>query len=258
MHLIDTHAHLDSVQDINGALERVVEAGVIGILAVGEDLASNQKNLALKHSKRGLEILVGLGIHPGRIVSEQLNEEFAFIEQHISEASAVGEIGLDFWYKWVRKDDQKKDEQRSVYRRLLGLAVSHGLPAVIHTRGAWREALEIAQEMKVRRAVFHWYSGPLDVLEDILDAGYFISASPSAAYSPESRQALEVAPVEQTLVETDSPVYYKHCDGGFQAEPKDVFRTLKYYATLKHRGEDDLAPVLNQNARTLFGFRDES
>ncbi len=257
MHLIDTHAHLDGIEDIEGALKRAFQAGVTGILAVGEDQASNRKNLDLQRSGSEPEIRVGLGIHPGRIVSENLSEDFVFIEHHISEASAVGEIGLDFWYKWVRKDDQKKDEQRSVYRRLLELAVSQDLPAVIHTRGAWREALEIAKEMEVRRAVFHWYSGPLDVLKDILDAGYLISASPSVAYSPESREALELAPVEQTLVETDSPVYYKHCDGGFQAEPKDVFRTLKYYATLKHREEEDLAFVLNQNARTLFGFRNQ-
>ncbi|HSA31148.1 MAG TPA: TatD family hydrolase [Candidatus Omnitrophota bacterium] len=255
-HLVDTHAHLDSVQDIEGALQRASEAGVIGILAVGEDQDSNRKNLSLQRPGSGPEIRVGLGIHPGRIVTERLDEEFAFIAQYISKASAVGEIGLDFWYKWVRKDDQKKEEQRSVYRRLLALAIDHGLPAVIHTRGAWREAFEIAKEMKVARAVFHWYSGPLDVLEDILKEGYFISASPSVAYSPESRQSLVAAPVEQTLIETDSPVYYKQCEGGFQAEPKDVFRTLKYYATLKQRGEDDLARILNGNAIRLFGFSD--
>ncbi len=256
MKLIDTHAHLDGIQDVDGALKRASAAGVIGILAVGEDRAANQKNLSFQRSGSKPEIRVGLGIHPGRIVTEHLSEEYAFIETHISEAAAIGEIGLDFWYKGVRKDDEKKNEQRSVYRRLLELALRQDLPAVIHTRGAWREAFEIAKDMKIRRAVFHWYSGPLDVLKDILQEGYYISASPSVAYSPEARQALTVAPVEQTLIETDSPVYYRHCDGGFQAEPKDVFRTLKYYATLKQHEETELASVLNHNARKMFRFND--
>jgi len=256
MQLIDTHAHLDSINDIDAALERAHAAGVSAVVAVGENLEANKKNLALSRRVTQPRIILAFGIHPGRIMAERLEEEFSFIEQHIAEAKAIGEIGLDFWYKDARKDVEKKAQQRTVYQRLLGIAKAHDLPAVIHTRGAWREALEMAQTAGVQKAVFHWYSGPVDVLEDILKAGYFISAAPSVAYSPEARKALMIAPVEQTLIETDSPVYYKHCDGGFQAEPKDVFWTLKYYAALKGRDEQAIADILNKNAAKLFGAVD--
>jgi TatD DNase family protein len=252
MQLIDTHAHLDSINDIDAALERAHAAGVSAVVAVGENLEANKKNLELSRRITQPRIILALGIHPGRIMPERLEEEFAFIEQHIAEAKAIGEIGLDFWYKDVRKDAEKKAQQRLVYQRLLTLAREHHLPALIHTRGAWREALEMVQAAGVQKAVFHWYSGPVDVLEDILKAGYFISAAPSVAYSPESRRALAAAPVEQTLIETDSPVYYKQCDGGFQAEPEDVFRTLKHYAALKGRQEQELADILNKNTSKVF------
>jgi len=254
MLLIDTHAHLDSISDIDDALARADEAGVSAVVAVGENLEANRKNLDLSRREVRPRILLALGVHPGRVDPEQWKEDLRFIEEHISEAKAVGEIGLDFWYKDVRKDSLKKEWQRRVYRRLLELARDHDLPALIHTRGAWREAFETARATGITKAVFHWYSGPLDVLEEIIGAGYFISASPSAAYSPESRQALKAAPVEQTLVETDSPVYYRHCEGGFQAEPKDVFRTLRYYAEIKGRDEAQLADVLNRNAEIVFGI----
>lgn len=257
MNLIDTHAHLDSVKNIDAALERAHEAGVSAIVAVGEDLASNQKNLELAKRIEKPKIVLALGIHPGKIITGFIEEEFELIEEHISDARAVGEIGLDFWYKWVRKDQIKKDEQRKVYRRLLELAKKKDLPALIHTRGTWREAFEIAKETGIKKAVFHWYSGPVDVLEDILNEGYFVSASPSVAYSPESRRSMEIAPVEQTLIETDSPVYYKHCDGGLAAEPKDVFCTLKHYAMLKQRDAQELAEILNGNAEKVFGLKQD-
>ncbi len=254
MTLIDTHAHLDGIEDIEAALTRAHEAGVSAVVAVGENREANEKNLALSQRVTQPRIILALGFHPSKIRTETIEEEFDFIERNISQAKAVGEIGLDFWYQWVRKDDGKKQEQRVVFRRLLELAKRTDLPALIHTRGAWREAFDIAREVGIGRAVFHWYSGPVDVLADILKAGYFISASPSVAYSPEARKALEIAPVEQTLIETDSPVYYKNCDGGFKAEPKDVEVTLRHYAALKGRGEEELLSILNRNAEKIFGL----
>ncbi len=256
MQLIDTHAHLDSIDDIDGALQRAVDAGVCAVVAVGENREANRKNLALLERIEYPKIILALGIHPGRIDENALEDEFRFIEEHVGQASAIGEIGLDHWYQWVRNDSHKKAVQRDVYRRLLALAERHQLPVVIHTRGAWREAFEIAKEMAIHKAVFHWYSGPVDVLEDILSQGYLISASPSAAYSPESRRALEIAPVEQTMIETDSPVFYRHCDGGFQAEPKDVFRTLRYYADIKQCDQEQLAITLNNNAQIFFNIKE--
>ncbi|HSV43979.1 MAG TPA: TatD family hydrolase [Candidatus Bathyarchaeia archaeon] len=286
MNLIDTHAHLDGIEDIDAALTRAHETGVSAIVAVGEDRAANEKNLALSQRVTQPRIILALGLHPSKIRTEAIEEEFDFIERNISQAKAVGEIGLDFWYQWVRKDEGKKQEQRVVFRRLLELARRANLPALIHTRGAWREAVDIARDVGIAKAVFHWYSGPVDVLADILKAGYFISASPSVAYSPEARKALEIAPVEQTLIETDSPVYYKNCDpstrpghgrglaqdsapraknegaagmpaglhGGFKAEPKDVAVTLRYYAALKGRSEEELVSILNRNAEKIFGL----
>ena len=73
---------------------------------------------------------------------------------------------------------------------------------MIHSRGVWRECLETTQSAGVRKAVFHWYSGPVDVLNDIVKQGYFVSTTPSVAYSPQSREAIASAPIEQTLIET--------------------------------------------------------
>jgi len=260
MNLIDTHAHLDHIEHLDQALENADEAGVTGVVAVSTDLASCRKNLEIKKTKEVPKIYLAMGMHPSDINLDDLDACVELIRAQSDELTAVGEIGLDFWYKWVRKDKEKKDAQRKVFRALLELAKELDLPAVIHTRGTWRESFETAKEVGIERAEFHWYSGPIDVLKDILDQGYYVSTSPSLARSPQSREAINYAPIERTMIETDSPVFYRMAasgeagstDEGFQAEPKDVFRTLRAYCELKNVEEAHAAEIFNRNAREFF------
>lgn len=253
--MIDTHAHLDHVPDVHNALHRALEAGVSDIIAVSTDLKAIQKNLELKKSCAMPRIHVAFGIHPGEIKVEELEETFRFIRDHISEAVAIGETGLDYWYKWARKNDEEKKKQRDCFEQHLKLAKEFDLPIVIHSRGAWKECLEMTVSAGVTRALFHWYSGPVDVLEEILKAGFYVSCSPSLAFSPQSREAMTHAPIERTLIETDSPVFYNQPDEGFQSEPKDVWRTLKAYVQLKNIHEKEALERLIANARTFFKIR---
>lgn len=255
MNLIDTHAHLDHIKNLDQALEDADKEGVQSIIAVSTDTASCRKNLEIKRTKKNPKIYLAMGMHPSDVNLHDLDACVELIREQRSELVAIGEIGLDFWYKWVRKDTEKKDAQRKVFRTLLELAGELDLPAVIHTRGAWRECFEATKEIGIKQAEFHWYSGPVDVLKDILDRGYYVSTSPSVARSPQSREAMSYAPIEQTMIETDSPVFYsleENKDNGFQAEPKDIFRTLTAYCALKNIEEERAVDILNRNARDFF------
>ena len=254
MTIIDTHAHLDHLENVTQALEEAHLAGVVGVVTVGVDLASNRKNLELKNSVKNPQIFVALGIHPGNIHPAEVESCIQFIREHITEAVAIGETGLDYWYPWVKKNFEKKQEQQNVFHRQLDLAKEFDLPVVIHSRGAWKDCLEMTKEAGVKEAVFHWYSGPLDVLSGIMDNGYYVSTTPSLAYSPQSRAAITHAPIERTLIETDCPVFFKDGEDGFKAEPKDVFRTLKAYCALKEMEEREALEVFNKNARNFFNF----
>jgi len=256
MRVIDCHAHLDQLDDLDQALKQAQEAGVAGIMAVGVDWASNRRSIEIVRACPNPQILLGLGLHPGEIKTDQIEETLAHIEQNVSSAHAVGEIGLDFWYKWVRKDPEKKDEQRNVFRRQLEIARDHDKPVIIHSRGAWAQCLEVVREVNVTKGVFHWYSGPVDVMRDILDRGFYVSCTPSIAVSPQAREAMEAAPLERTLIETDCPVYFKNpqTQDGFRASPSSVLKTLELYAQLKGISQQDAVDTLNKNAVKLFGF----
>jgi TatD DNase family protein len=250
--VIDTHAHLDHLANIDDALKNAVQAHVEHIITVGVDLASNKKNLELKKNFQHPAVHAAWGMHPGYYKVNEIDECLEFMRAHKKEAVAVGEIGLDFWYKDVRKDKEKHRQQRDLFAKQLDAAKEWKLPVIIHARGTWRECFESVKKRDIQKAVFHWYSGPVDVLKDIIAAGYFVSASPALAYSEHSRAAIAAAPIHQTLIETDCPVRYDQGDKEFFSEPKDVLRTLKAYAELKKMDETECCEILNANAQDFF------
>jgi TatD DNase family protein len=194
---------------------------------------------------------LALGIHPESLEDNQpgaVDECLQFVRENIKEAVAVGEIGLDYWYKWARKNDDKKKEQRDVFARQLDLAKEFDLPVIIHSRGSWRDCLDMTKAAQIKKANFHWYSGPLDILDEIVACGYFISASPALAYSPQHQDAVRHVPIEHLLIETDSPVFYEN----FSATPKDVLRTLKLYSSMKDIEEAQAAKIFFKNTTDFF------
>ena len=257
MPIIDTHAHLDHLPNLDQALINACEANVEAIVAVSMDLASCQRNLEIKNSKQKKPtIYLAMGIHPEKASLQELEPCQQLIRKNVSELSAIGEIGLDFWYKSIRKDKENHEIQRKISRAFLELAKELNLPAVIHSRGTWAECLRITKEIGVAKAVFHWYSGPINILKDIFEAGYLISASPALAYSSALREAINYAPLNQILIETDSPVYFgnREAGDGFEAQPKDVWRSLKALCELKNLKEDQALEKVNFNAKQFFNI----
>jgi len=255
LNLADTHAHLDGIDDVDARLAQAAEAGVTKVVAVGVDLASNRINFDIQKRCSSPQIFLAFGIHPGNIITEQIDEMINFIREHKSNIVAIGETGLDFWYPWAKKDPKKKEEQIKVFQLQLDLAKEFDLPIIVHSRGAWQESFEMVKAAGIKSAVFHWYSGPLDILQQIIRAGFMISATPALYYSPQHQEALKNAPLQNILIETDSPVFYQNSEGGFNAGPKDVVRTLGLLAQIKNKPEEEVKLITSQNAVKFFNLK---
>lgn len=250
--LVDCHAHLEEVEEPEAAIQKAGKSGVAFIVAVGMDLESNRRVLSLSGPHGEVTVLPALGIHPWSLQAGDPEDGLAFIERNIDRAVAIGEAGLDFWLKEARKDPLQRKRQEEVFRRLLILAREFSKPVIIHARGAWEECLHLAAEGRVPMAIFHWFSGPLDVLDKVLEHGYMISATPAAHHSEKHRNALRKAPMERILLETDCPVSYE----GRKSEPADVVRTLQAVARIKQLPEAEVAKVTTGNALRLFCIGD--
>lgn len=241
--MIDSHAHLDEIVDLAGTLARARAAGVTRIVAVGMDLPSNRRNLEIQQLYPDL-VAVALGYHPWSINADEIEANLEFLAAHLPEAVAVGEVGLDY------KAKVKKSQQRQVFARVLDLAGQHERPVIIHTRFSYQRALAMTREAGIRRAVFHWYSGPLEVLAEILAAGYLISATPALAYSEPHQAAIRYAPLEQILLETDAPVEYE----GRVSEPADVLRTATLVSRLKNIPLSEVQRLTTETAKKFFNL----
>jgi len=251
MKLIDTHCHLDEIENLDSVLEEAREVGVTGIIAVGINYATNLKVLELAE-KYNDSVYPALGLHPQELPEmddTEVDRTLSQIEEHISRAVAIGEIGLDY-HKRVRAL-ASKERQQAVLRDVILLAKKYEKPVSIHSRYAWRDALTIATKVGIKDAVFHWYTGPSSVLRDLLSQGYYVSATPATEYHSEHRRAVREAPLDRLLLETDSPVSYGREDR-YTAVPKDVLRSLNATSEITGVDNGSLAEQTTQNAIRFF------
>jgi len=251
--LFDTHAHLDEVPELRRALDNALEAGVAGVIAVGVDERSNSSVLRVAQDWPGF-VYPALGLHPCELAEHgdaRIARELDFIHDNLSMARALGEIGLDYHKRTVA--GVPKQLQQEVLCSLLAVAAESGLPVLVHSRYAWIDALHLVVESRVERAVFHWFTGFASALKGIMDAGYYLSATPAAEYHEEHRRAVRAAPRGRLLLETDTPVWYGRTER-FQATPADVVRSLKAAAELRAESEEDVAAHTTNAARELIGI----
>lgn len=252
--LIDTHAHLEEIENLGKVITDAKSANIIAIIGVGSDYQSNQKVLKLAQTYEGF-VYPALGLHPYNLKDTEIDRTLEFIEAHIEQAVGIGEIGLDY-HKRVRAVAEK-DVQNRVLGELLKIAKKYNKPVVIHSRYAWRDALSLVEEAQIEKAVFHWYTGTSSVLRDIVNDGYCISATPAVEYHEEHRRAVKEIPLDRLLLETDSPVVYRRgSEFEYEARPSDVLRSLRGAARLKGVSEVRLAEITTGNALKFFGLRD--
>ena len=239
---VDVHAHLDQLEDLSNSLEEAQATGVRGIIGVGMNVESNRKILRIAEESKGY-VSPAIGYHPWELKEEEVEENLSFLRNHLGDCIALGEIGLN------DKAKMKKEVQWKVFRELLTIALDFNKPVILHCRFSHQHVLRIVKEQGIKRAVFHWYSGPPPVLEEILAMGYFISATPALMYSPPHQEAIKQTPLGRILLETDAPVIYQ----GRESRPKDVRITLEEVARLKGPDPLEVSRQTTSNASRFFG-----
>jgi TatD DNase family protein len=241
---MDTHAHLEEITDVADALAEARSAGVAAIVAVGMDMASNLRVMELAQEYPGF-VLPAVGAHPCNLQAEVADSCCSWVEEHLPQCAALGEVGLDYKVKVPRQ------LQYEVFARLLASACEADRPVIVHARYSHVRALEMVRKARIVQAVFHWYSGPSDVLDHLLADGYYISVTPALAYSEAHQQAAVRAPLEQILVETDTPVEYQ----GKISRPVDVITTVKLLGQLRGISMQETAHITLENARRFFRIK---
>lgn len=270
--LVDTHCHLnfDSFDtDRQQVVDRAREAGVDRILNPGIDLLSSQEALDL--AERYAEVYAAVGVHPNEARSWDPRSVALLMElaSH-PKVVAIGEIGLDYY-----RERAPHDLQQRLFREQLALAAELALPVVIHTRDAspedpsatedvlrllaeWVSGLR-AQESPLaeRPGVLHSYSSGPGYLQQALSNGFYLGITGPVTFRKAAglQQAVEAAPLERLLVETDAPFLAPHPQRGQRNEPAYVRYVAAKIAEIHQLPLERVAQTTTAGAERLFDWR---
>lgn len=250
--LIDTHAHLDSLEDLPGALARARENGIGKIIAISSDLESSRETVSI--SEKYGNVFAAVGVHPhaaNTADSGVLNEIETLAGA--GKVVAVGETGLDYHYLKSEKDAQIKS-----FAAHIGIAYRADLPVVIHVRNADQDLINILKTERVsgRTGVIHCFTGNYDTARTYIDLGFYISFSGIATFkkSEEIRDAAKKIPGDRLLIETDSPYLAPVPLRGKSNEPAYVKYVAELIAGTRGVSPGEIEEMTSENAERLFRF----
>jgi TatD DNase family protein len=246
--VIDTHAHLDALDDPSAAVARARNVGVTRILTVGTNVDMCRQALAFADEHD--EVYAILGIHP-HAAGEADDTAVADVQAMLDHprAVAVGEIGLDYY-----RDYAPRDVQLRLFDRLLTVATDAGKTVVIHTRAADEDTLGALAGF-AGTVVLHCFSSP-GLLQAALERGYYVSFAGNVTFPKASdlRIAASRVPSERLLAETDTPYLAPQAVRGRTNEPAYVVHTLAGLAEARGDDQAELETQIEANAAAAFGL----
>lgn len=230
--LVDAHCHAYGFPEKD--LRKYVNS--YRIICVSEDLESSLR--ALELGEKFKNIVPFIGLHPWNVPETPKSEieEFAKLLDR-REVKGLGEIGLD---KRMGKEYQK---QMEVFERFCHLASEYDLPVNVHALDAWKEVLEILNRYDVEKAAFHWYSGPIELLEELLSNGYMVTINPAVRIQRRHQLVLEKAELNMIMTESDGPYRYR----GLDLRPDMISELVKLIAEVKKARYEDVEELIEGN-----------
>ena len=208
------------------------------LVCVSDDLASSRKTLEIEGVVRCL------GIHPWQVEKAEpgdLSSAIRLIEK--SEVPCIGEVGLD-----KRFVPHSYAKQAEFFGAFLKLARELDLVVNVHAPDAWEDAVEALMKADVDRALIHWYTGPIHLLEAIRDLGYYISINPAVTIQKKHQEVAKAADRRIVLLESDGPYEYR----GMRLAPPAMRDTVKKLAELWDVTEEQVVETVETNAKRLW------
>jgi len=238
--LVDAHVHLYEFN--RKEIEDFISSNML-LVAVAEDYDSSIRNLELR-DEFPENVRACVGLHPWNVKQEaDALRQLEQINGLLKEADCVGEVGLDLKFTPTTFNLQKQ-----VFQAILDMAVSHSLPLNLHAAGAWSQVFEMLVQRGAKKAIFHWYTGPISLLQEITEKGFYISINASASIQEKSKNIARNTPLHLLLTESDGPYAYR----GLNLSPLLIPELVKLISNLKRIEEGKLTQEIHKNITTLF------
>jgi TatD DNase family protein len=229
-------------------IDRALKSGLVRMINSGVDYSSNSKSIDLVGKYDFFSATLGLSPNILQDIKEpELKMLLAQIESLAGQAVGIGEAGLDYYHC---KDAPGRERQAAVFKKVIALAESAGLPLVIHSRDAEQQALDMVKHLD--RVVFHCYSGTLSTMKEAVDRGYYISLATNLCRSAQHQILAKNVPLDHLMVETDSPFLSPRRG---RNEPAFVLDSIRMIARLRGLEPQEIARVTAENTKRIYNIR---
>lgn len=199
--IIDTHCHYDMMESPEDYINKVEKTGNI---AIGMTNIPSHFDMGYEHIRKYKKVRLALGFHP-QLAGEH-KEELSLFARYLGRTSYVGEIGLDFSSEYI----STRDIQISCLRYILEELRGKNKIISVHSIRAEKELLSLLQDYNIKNVIFHWYSGPLSLIPEIISEGYYFSINEAMTLSSSGRKIIDKIPIDKILTESDAPFNRKN------------------------------------------------
>ena len=258
---VDSHAHLELIHNskpdspkIKEILDEAAAVGIDRVVQVGYSAKQSIWSVKCAESFVG-QVVAAVALHPNEApVVEDLEKDLKIIEELAANprVRAIGETGLDFF----RTPEELRDKQKYSFAIHIKMAKLHNKALVIHDRDSHRDVLDLLiKEGAPEKTIFHCYSGDAQLAKECIANKYILSFAGTVTFknAPELREAVVLVPIDQILVETDSPFLAPMPNRGALNTPAQIPNTLRLMADLRGESVDYLAGAISENAERIFG-----
>jgi TatD DNase family protein len=234
-------AHIHAIDFGKDEIEQFLEKNTI-LLAVSEDIETSRKTLTL--SEEYSNIIPCVGIHPWNAVKTS-EKDIMELRNLLStmDSPCLGEVGLD-----KKFTPETFESQKRLFYRIVDMAMEEKALMNLHTAGAWREVFEILNREGVGKSIFHWYTGPLDLIEKLVENGYMISVNAAAIIQKKSAKVIEKTPLTAMLTESDGPYNYH----GLRLTPLLLPQLIGLIARVKKEERRRITQRIHENLEKIL------
>lgn len=246
--LVDSHCHLNYLDDADARLAAARSAGVGEFLCIGVN--PDTQHAVTEFAMRHADVWASAGLHP-----ESANENRSL--DWVREAAChervvgIGETGLDYFK--IDSDDVRRN-QRNSFAAHLDIAREASLPVIVHTRAAEADTLDLLRLHRGTVGVLHCFTESWDLARGALDLGWYVSISGIVTFrnAQNVRDVATRVPDDRLLVETDCPWLAPVPHRGKTNEPAFVTHTAQFLALLRGQTIEAFAERTTANFHQLF------
>lgn len=249
MQFVDTHCHIHSVDyklDGEEVYKRAIEASVTKMICVGTDVKDSE--MAVKFATLHKGVFASVGVHPHE-AKHGIGHLKSLVKQE--KVIAIGEIGLDYFYKHSDRKAQIK-----IFEQQIQLAIEFDLPIIFHVREAYDDFWPILDNFSGIRGVLHSFTDTQAHLEKALQKGFYIGVNGISTFTKDADQKEMFAnlPLDKVILETDAPYLTPVGQRGKVNEPAFITEVAKHLSTVWSVPVNTIADQTTSNATQLFNI----